>query len=111
VVQEEIDKLKNELPTERELQRGVNQFEASFLDRLERIGGFGGKADQLNSYYTITGDPDYFNEDQARYEAIDPNDIRATANTYLRDDGRVVLSVIPEGKKDLAVPAERGSEQ
>jgi zinc protease len=111
VIQEEIDKLKNESPTERELQRGINQFEASFLDRLEFIGGFGGIADQLNSYYTITGDPDYFNEDRARYEAIDPDDIRAIANTYLRDDGRVVLSVVPEGKKNLAVPAERGNEQ
>ena len=30
---------------------------------MERVGGFGGKADQLNAYYTETGDPDWFNED------------------------------------------------
>ena len=28
---------------------------------------FGGKADQLNAYFTATGDPDWFNEDLARY--------------------------------------------
>jgi zinc protease len=111
VVQEEIDRLKNDPPTDRELQRAVNQFEASFLDRLERVGGFGGKADQLNNYYTVTGDPDYFNEDRARYQAIDPNDIQATADTYLRDDGRVVLNVVPEGKQDLAAPTRKGAEQ
>jgi zinc protease len=105
VIQEEINHIKSEPPTDRELQRAVNQFEAGFLDRLERIGGFGGKADQLNNYYTATGNPDYFNEDLARYKALDVNDLRAIAETHLRDDGRVVLSVVPEGKKDLATPA------
>ena len=37
---------------------------------MERVGGFGGKADQLNAYYTETGDPDWFNEDLARYRAL-----------------------------------------
>ena len=36
----------------------LNQIEASFYSRMERVGGFGGKADQLNGYYTDTGDPD-----------------------------------------------------
>jgi zinc protease len=107
VIQEEIDRIKNEPPTERELQRAVNQFEAGFLNRLERVGGFGGKADQLNSYYTMTGNPDYFNEDLARYKALDVNSVRAITETYLRDDGRVVLSVVSEGKKHLAAPARK----
>jgi zinc protease len=107
VIQEEINRIKNDPPMDRELQRAVNQFEAAFLDRLERVGGFGGKADQLNSYYTATGNPDYFNEDRARYRALNVNDVRAIAETYLRDDGRVVLSVVPEGKKDLAAPARK----
>jgi zinc protease len=109
VIQEEINRMKNEPPTNRELQRAVNQFETGFLDRLERIGGFGGKADQLNNYYTVTGDPDYFNQDFGRYKALDVSDIRAMAETYLRDDGRVVLSVVPEGKKDLAFPGREES--
>jgi zinc protease len=102
VIQEEINRIKTGLPSAREVQRAVNQYEASFLDRLERVGGFGGKADLLNSYFTQTGNPDYFNEDLARYKALDPNDILAVAQTYLRDDGRVVLSVVPQGKKELA---------
>ena len=46
-----------------ELERSLNQIESSFYNRMERVGGFGGKADQLNAYYTDTGDPDWFNED------------------------------------------------
>ncbi len=102
VIQEELYKLKVEGPTEREVARAVNQYEASFLDRLERVGSFGGKADQLNNYYFRTGNPDYFNEDLARYKSLSASDVQAAAQSILRDNGRVVLSVVPEGKPELA---------
>jgi zinc protease len=102
VIQEELDRLKREPPEAREIQRVVNQTAASFLDRLERIGGFGGKADQLNSYYLSTGNPDYFNEDLGRYRAVGPRDVSAAVASFLRDDARVVLSIVPQGKPELA---------
>jgi zinc protease len=105
VIFEEIAKVKAEGPTEREVQRAVNEYEASFLDRLE---GVSGKADQLNSYFTVTGNPDYFNEDLSRYKALAPDDVRAAAQTHLRTDAMVILSVVPEGKRDLAVPGKEG---
>ena len=39
-------------------ERSLNQIEASFYNRMERLGGFGGKADQINGYFSKTGDPD-----------------------------------------------------
>jgi zinc protease len=106
LVDEELDRLRAEPPAERELQRFKNQAEAGFYDRLERVGGFGGKADQMNTYYFYTGDPDYFEEDLARYRALSPTDLRAAAQTFV-GPGRVVLSVVPEGKRDLAAGGER----
>src|SRR5215472_16498157 len=79
VIDEEIARLQRETPTDHEVQRALNQIEASFYNRMERVGGFGGKADQLNAYHTNTGDPDWFNEDLARYRALSPSDIRAAA--------------------------------
>jgi zinc protease len=102
VIQEELAALRATPPTAREVERVVNQTEASFLDRLERAGGFGGKADQLNGYYWRTGNPDWFAEDVGRYKAIAPTDISAAVRAYLRDDARVVLSVVPNGKPELA---------
>jgi zinc protease len=96
IIDEEILKLQRELPTEHEVQRAVNQFEASYYDRLERVGGFGGKADQLNGYFVRTGNPDWFNEDLARYRALSPSDIRAAAFAFLPLDRRVELTVVPE---------------
>jgi zinc protease len=105
IVQQEIDRLIAEGPEEREVRRAVNQFESLFLEALERIGGFGGKADMLNGYYTATGNPDWFQEDLNRYRALAPSDIRAVATTYLNGN-RVVLSVVPEGQRELAAERE-----
>ncbi len=107
VIQEELDLLRDELPSEREVQRAVNQYELNFLNGLENVGGFGGKAFRLNGYYTRTGEPDYFNEDLARYKVLQPNDIRAAVQRYLRDDGRVILSIVPEGMQELAASAAK----
>jgi zinc protease len=103
LVDEEIAKLQAAPPTERETVRFQNRTEAAVFDRLERVGGFGGKADQLNAYYFRTGNPDYFEEDLARYRSLSPNDVQAAAARFL-GPGRVLISVVPEGKKELAVP-------
>ena len=99
VIDEEVAKLQNETPPARETQRSINTIEASFLKRLEQVGGFGGKADQLNAYYTATGSPDYFNQDLARYRSMTPADVRDAAARYLPRDRRVELTVLPEGAK------------
>lgn len=99
VIQQELSRLREQAPAKRELQRTVNQYEAGFLSGLE---GIGEKADRLNSYYFHTGDPDYFNEDLSRYRAIDPEDIRMAALNVLKEDRNVVLSIVPEGKPELA---------
>jgi len=95
VIDEEIARLQREPPSAHEVERSFNQIEASFYNRMERVGGFGGTADQLNAYYTNTGDPDWFNEDLERYRALAPADIRAAADRFLPSDRRVELTVAP----------------
>jgi zinc protease len=104
VVNEEIARLQNEAPEARELERVVNQTESGFLDALEGVGGFGGKADQLNAYLTYVGTPDYFEEDLSRFRALSVRDVQDAAMTILRPDARVVLSVVPQGQAAQAVP-------
>jgi zinc protease len=102
VIGEEIAKIQDEPPATRELERAVNQIESAFYGALERVGGFGGKADRLNLYEFYAGRPDYFTEDLARYTSLDPRDLQSAARTYLKDDARLVMSVVPAGKKSLA---------
>ena len=97
VIDEELAKLRSDAPTAHEVQRAINQYEASFYDGLERVGGqHGGKADQMNSYYLKTGNPDWFNEDLARYRSLSPSDVRAAVEAFLPADRRVELTVVPE---------------
>jgi zinc protease len=96
VVDEELEKLRTTPPSDREVERAVNGIEAGFYARMERVGGFGGKADQLNAYLVRTGEPDYFAKDLARYLVLTPSDVRAAAATYLPADRRVELSVVAQ---------------
>ena len=98
-IDEEIERLKRQPPDAREVQRAVNQVEAGFYRRMERVGGFYGKADQLNSYFAAGGGPDYFAEDLARYTTLSPSDVQAAALEWLPSDRRVELVVEPEVKK------------
>jgi predicted Zn-dependent peptidase len=95
IVDEEIGKIQQTAPAAREFQRAINQIESSFYDRMERIGGGSGIADQMNTYYTYMGDPNYFNADLSRYRAIAPADVTATAAKYLALGKRVELIVEP----------------
>ena len=95
VIDEEIATLQQTPPAARELERSLNQIEASFFNRMERVGGFGGKADLLNAYLTSAGNPDWFNEDLARYRALSASDITAAAAAFLPRDRRVELIVMP----------------
>jgi zinc protease len=96
IVDEEIARLQKDGPEAREVTRAINQIEASFLDSMERVGGFGGKGDRLNSYFFASGNPDYFNEDLARYRALSPDDVRAAVVFWLPRDRRVELNVEPD---------------
>jgi len=98
-IDEEIERLKRQPPDAREVQRAINQIEASFYRRMERVGGFSGKADQLNAYFAAGGGPDFFAEDLARYTTLTPSDIQAATLEWLPAGGRVELVVEPEAKK------------
>jgi zinc protease len=104
VILEELDRVRREAPADREVQRIVNQYEAGFFEALERIAT---KADLLNYYLFHTGTPDYFNEDLARYRALRPADLSEAARSYLDPERRVVLSVVPQGRAELAAAGSR----
>ena len=102
-INEELSKLLDEGPTPEEVERGRVQAEAQFVYRLQTLGGFGGKSDQLNAYSVFLGDPGYFERDLARYERASAHDLHSAAVRHLRRDRRVALSVVPKGKEALAL--------
>ncbi len=98
-VDAQITLLADSGPTQREVERVQNQTEAQFLGQMERVLG---KADQLNEYQYFVGTPDYFQQDLDRYRRVTPADVQRVARQYLSSAHRVVLSVVPQGKQNLA---------
>jgi len=104
VVMEEIERLRTEPPTTAELDRVRNQYEMGFLEQVERVDR---KADQLNEYLFYVGDPGYFADDLARFRTLTPEALRDAAARHLDPQARAILSIVPQGASDLAIPASR----
>jgi zinc protease len=98
----ELDKIFTDGPSAAELERCLAQAEAHFLHRLQTVGGFGGKSDQLNAYNVFLGDPGFFDRDLARYRLATASHLQRAAATWLRLS-RVALSVVPRGRTALAL--------
>ena len=94
-LREHVERIIQEPPTEEELQRAKNRIRSAHVRQLERLGGFGGRADQLNYYNTLAGDPGTINTDLDRYDAVTPEQVRRAAEATL-NGAHVRLVVTPE---------------
>jgi zinc protease len=99
LVAEEIDKVVKEGVTPRELARALNSRRAAFLDRIASVLG---KSDRLAEYNYFAGTPDWSQQDAARYDRVTAADVQRVAAQYLTKP-KVVLTVVPQGKKELMV--------
>ena len=97
-VQAILDDVKKNGVTEAELERAKRKVTAARLREVERIGGFGGKADLLNAYEMYAGDPGFLPKDLARYRAVTAQQVKDFANAYLPDDHRLIQFVVPAAK-------------
>lgn len=93
-----LEELRGSGVSAEEMQRARNRFETRRVLGLQRVGGFGGKADMLQSYNHFLGDPGKLAWDLARYEKVTTEETRAFARDVLAPDKRVVLHAVPPGQ-------------
>ena len=98
-----IDGLRKQPPTEEEVTRIKNRIEWGHVRQLANVGGFGGIANQLNSFNIYAGDPDLLNTDIERYLAVLPEDVHRVANKYFNDPS-VKFVVMPEDLRSTQPP-------
>jgi zinc protease len=104
---DELARVSTDGPSDDEIERGRVQAEAQFMFRLQTVGGFGGKSDQLNAYNVFLHDPAYFDRDLTRYQVVTANSLREAVRRYLDPARRVTLSIVPRGRASLAAPGSR----
>jgi zinc protease len=81
-------------PTTGELERVKTQYFATFVRGIERIGGFGGKSDQLARNEVFFGRPDAYKDRLRNVREATPESLRQAARAWL-SDGVYVLEVHP----------------
>ncbi|HKE55758.1 MAG TPA: pitrilysin family protein [Pyrinomonadaceae bacterium] len=96
-----LQQFVSEGPTAEEVQKATAGLELGFLRGLESNLG---KANQLLDGAVFHGDPGYFRTDYQKTLAVTPADVKRVAAQYLAKS-RIVLSVVPKGKKDQAANA------
>ncbi|PTT50616.1 peptidase M16, partial [Stenotrophomonas sp. HMWF022] len=94
IIDEEIERLLKDGPTAEELARAKTGSRAGFIRGIERIGGFGGKADALAECTVYTGDPGCFRTSLANIDKATAADLKRLGAQWL-DKGSHTLVVEP----------------
>ncbi len=93
-IEEEIAAFLEEGPSDEELHRMVTSRRAGFIRGIERVGGFGGKSDQLARNETYMDDPAFYKTRLARWDATQPGQLQAVADKWM-SRGQFILEVLP----------------
>ncbi|PPK88302.1 putative Zn-dependent peptidase [Neolewinella xylanilytica] len=91
--QAEIERLQNDLITDREFQKLRNQIEVSAISGYGSVAGI---AESLANNEMFLGDANLINTETDRYLAVTKEDIRRVAREYYTDDNRVLLYWLPQ---------------
>ncbi len=88
----EIKDIQNNLISQADYQKLMNQFENSYVTTNSRVLGV---AENLADGYTFHNNTGYINNELAEVKSITREDIRAAAKKFLDPDKRVVLYYLP----------------
>jgi len=92
---EELERVKNELITEQELQKLKNQMESRFVSSNTTIAS---RAFSLANYHLLLGDANRINTELNNYLSVTRQDIQRVAREYLKEDYRVVIYYMPKAQ-------------
>src|SRR5690606_40814730 len=91
IIDEEIARLVADGPSDEELERARTMVRAGFIRGVERIGGFGGKADVLAECAVFARDPGCFRTQLANFAATTAADVRAVGAKWLGQGSHTIV--------------------
>jgi zinc protease len=101
-IDEELKTLLRDGPTQAELAQARTAIKAGFIRGIERIGGFGGKADALAECAVYTRNPGCFRSSLKTLETATAAQIKTAGNTWMgAGKGSHTLVVTPGERKPL----------
>ncbi len=91
-MEEEVEKVRTALISEKDYQKLQNKFENQFVNSNSSVEGI---ANSLARYYLLYGDTSLINKEIDIYRSITREDIKEVASKYLKPNQRLVLEYLP----------------
>ncbi|MCW8998350.1 MAG: insulinase family protein, partial [Kangiellaceae bacterium] len=110
IIRETLNEFEKRGVEDDDLIKAKAQMEAQFVFGLQSVRG---KVSQLAANQTFTGNPNYIEQDIARYANVTKADVMRVYEQYIKGKPAVIMSIVPNGKpemiaaKDNFMPAER----
>ncbi|MFT3897599.1 MAG: pitrilysin family protein [Thermomonas sp.] len=101
IIDEELQRLLKDGPTDAELAQAKTVYRARFIRGIERIGGFGGKADILAGCEIFEGNPGCYRDTLATVADATPAQIRDIGRKWLGHPSHTFV-VVPGKRTALA---------
>jgi zinc protease len=98
-IRETMDEFAERGVSEDDLQKFKAQYEAGQVFGLQSVSG---KVSKLAAFQTYTGSPAGIAEDIQRYLNVQMNDVTRVFGKYIAGKPAVILSIVPNGKVELA---------
>lgn len=92
-MEEEIEKMRTALISEKDYQKLQNKFENQFVNSNSSVEGI---ANSLARNYQLYGDTALINKEIEIYRSITREEIKEVANKYLNPNQRLLLEYLPE---------------
>jgi zinc protease len=99
IMEEELARMRDEGPSERELEKAKNGLEASFL---REVASTGSRARGLGDAEVTFGDASMFFGQMPRLAAVSAEDVRRVARRVLRTENRTVVVGLPRAEEARA---------
>ena len=95
-IDEEIEKLKNELISERDFEKIQNIFESQYVSSNSTVEGI---ANSLARYHILYEDVNLINNEIDIYRSITRKEMQEVAITYLNKNQRLELKYLPKNNQ------------
>jgi predicted Zn-dependent peptidase len=105
-IYEELERLKREPVSPKELEKVINNLDADLVRALRSNGGL---ASQLALFQTVAGDWRYILKSRDKIAAVTAADVQRVATRYFTKLNRTVGVLVKKGN-DKAIAAVSGSE-
>jgi len=90
---EEIEKIQNELVSKEELEKVINQYENTFIETTSTVAGV---AENLADNYMYRKNTNLINKQLDAYLSVTAEDVQRVAKKYFTKDARVILVYLPK---------------